>query len=279
MNDRFEVAKTILDSLVAEDQPEQILRMGYKSLVGANLYMGRYRDALDHMERGMILASYDPNRADSISAVFEHQQRGLIYLWGWDNADSADKEFRHAAEIMGQLGPDAFKSKLLKDYYSNLSIYYLMNNRLERADEIADKELAGDSDYYDRVRFFAHFKNDEYNEAQQIADTLLAKVEQGQKTLIRYYLAQGQMEHGQHDEAIATLKKLQTEIHYAGPRPIFYAPSYFLLGQVYEGKGDTRLAIESYRKFLEFWKTADEDLLLLQEAKARLAGLETASTP
>ncbi len=58
-----------------------------------------------------------------------------------------------------------------------------------------------------------------------------------------------------------------------------YVPSYFLLGQVYERKGDTRLAIANYRKFLEFWKTADKDLVLLENAKHHLTGLGPSTTP
>jgi hypothetical protein len=58
-----------------------------------------------------------------------------------------------------------------------------------------------------------------------------------------------------------------------GNRAIFYPKSIYLLGKVYEKKGDYNLARKNYTKFLEMWKNADEDLPDLINTKRRLSRL------
>jgi len=52
-----------------------------------------------------------------------------------------------------------------------------------------------------------------------------------------------------------------------------YVKSYFMMGKIYEQKGSTTKAIESYRKFLELWKDADPGLPEVEDAKLRMTAL------
>ena len=52
---------------------------------------------------------------------------------------------------------------------------------------------------------------------------------------------------------------------------------YYLLAQAYEQSGSTNRAIEKYELFLEIWKDADSEILMIQDAKKRLARLKTGS--
>ena len=56
-------------------------------------------------------------------------------------------------------------------------------------------------------------------------------------------------------------------------RALYYPKSIYLLGKIYEQKGDSNLALKSYTRFLEMWKNADEDLPALIDAKERLKNL------
>ena len=58
-----------------------------------------------------------------------------------------------------------------------------------------------------------------------------------------------------------------------GWRAAYYPKSVYLLGRIYEKKGDRTKAIENYEKLLLLWKDADKDLSDLIDAKARLAKL------
>ena len=57
-------------------------------------------------------------------------------------------------------------------------------------------------------------------------------------------------------------------------RPIQYPRSYYLLGKIYEKKGDSKLAIENYQKLLDLWKDANPDIPELIDTKNRLAKLK-----
>ena len=50
----------------------------------------------------------------------------------------------------------------------------------------------------------------------------------------------------------------------------FWPKQFYLQGLAYEGLGDERNAIESYREFLNIWSEADEDLPEIIDAKNRL---------
>jgi hypothetical protein len=51
--------------------------------------------------------------------------------------------------------------------------------------------------------------------------------------------------------------------------------SRFRLAQAYEGAGRRDDARAAYAAFVEFWKTADEDLPIMVEAKRALARLSS----
>jgi tetratricopeptide (TPR) repeat protein len=86
-----------------------------------------------------------------------------------------------------------------------------------------------------------------------------------------FHLAQCQFNAGQLDKALEYLLALQgvydTESFLM--RPIYYPKSYYLIGRIYDEKGDKELAAQNYDKFLDIWKDADEDLPDLIDAKAR----------
>ncbi|HZY09528.1 MAG TPA: tetratricopeptide repeat protein, partial [Bacteroidota bacterium] len=82
----------------------------------------------------------------------------------------------------------------------------------------------------------------------------------------------------QTDKAIEVVQRLQhtysTLFNSPWDRARTLAKSYHLLAKVHEKKGDKKLAIESYEKFLGIWKNADKDLPDYIEAKTRLAKLK-----
>jgi len=53
-----------------------------------------------------------------------------------------------------------------------------------------------------------------------------------------------------------------------------YTKSFFMLGKIYEQKGQKDKAIEHYEKFLDLWKDADPGIPEVEDARKRLAGLK-----
>ena len=96
------------------------------------------------------------------------------------------------------------------------------------------------------ARFFMHWRNGDHETAYEIAERFIDKADAGQKTIVLYSLARSQIEHGRYDAAMGTLRTLQDDLHYSGPRPFFYCPSYFLLGEsvrtyCHGGNGERRM--------------------------------------
>ena len=274
MNDEFAVARSMLDSLVTGTEDTHVKREVYGSLQGANLYMGRYREALEATDHSLVLAEADQ---DTVAVVFGHQMKGIIHLFGWNDRESAAAEFDKARALQEVADPDRFGERA-QDYWANLMAYYFLTGEPERARAIAENRLKDDAPQYDRYRFFRLWAAGDYDGAQGVVGDILVDERKYDKTPVLYYLAKSQMEHGDYEEALEIIQELQEGRHYGGARPIFYAPSYYLLGQTFEQKGDTKSAIESYEKFLVLWSEADPDLPILRDAKARLAKLTSSST-
>ena len=118
------------------------------------------------------------------------------------------------------------------------------------------------------VSAFVHRAKGEYDKA----------IRDFQKASYEYELALCYLETGQNEKAIEEVRKIQTSyaVHWfrhLAKRPAVYPKSFYLLGKIYEKKGDKQLAIESYEEFLNLWRDADEDVPELIEAKVWLAKL------
>ncbi len=279
LNDDFDSARAVLDSLVAEEQSEQLLMSAYGSLVALGLHEGRYRDALSYLERRMTLAFYTPSRADSVAAVSQYQFAGLIHAMGWNDARRGAIEFEKAALFKTALGSTALKPENLGEYFTNVGIYHAVAGPADIVPGVTEKDPGVDLRSGDRTLFFDYIERGEYPKARAIADTLLTRPDEKGKIAIRYFLAQADIASGRFDEAIAQLTSLQTDVLYGGSRSLFYVPSYFLMGRAYEGKGDIPRAIAAYTRFLGFWSDADRDLVLYKDASARLAELRSSRGP
>ena len=53
-----------------------------------------------------------------------------------------------------------------------------------------------------------------------------------------------------------------------------YAKSFYMMGKIYEQKGEKARAVENYQKFLDLWKDADPGLPEPEDAGTRLAKLK-----
>ncbi len=78
------------------------------------------------------------------------------------------------------------------------------------------------------------------------------------------------------EEAIREVGLAQA--YYGRHHSFIYPQGFYLLGKIYEKKGDSELAITNYEKFLDLWKDADKDLPDLIDAKERLAKLKSISS-
>ncbi len=92
--------------------------------------------------------------------------------------------------------------------------------------------------------------------------------------LIRDVIARAFQKKGELDKAIAEYERLITFDPESEDRILAHPVYHFRLANLYEEKGWEGKAIEHYEKFLDLWKDADPEIVEIEEARKRLAGLK-----
>jgi tetratricopeptide (TPR) repeat protein len=215
----------------------------------------------------------DLSLGDETDLTRRYAEKAFWFLHGWNDVVNAEKMINKGLE-----------SKHAKDFFFDWYLFqaYLMMGEYEKAFSVAKGPLARIFGKLDGVvnAFVYHAKRD-YNAAirefQEKArpGAIFHQAQRG------YDLARCYLETGQSERAIAAIRSIQKThpVHFArdlGDRAAIYPKTFYLLGKIYEKKGDKILVIENYEKFLTLWKDADKDLPELIEAKARLAKLRGA---
>ncbi len=150
--------------------------------------------------------------------------------------------------------------------------------KYENASSIAKSQLSKVNPLLDVVvRARVHQAKGEYEEAIRDFQTYIQRRGPVAKLVNGYNIAQCYLESGLSESAIEAIQTLQRTYIGGFTRAFFYPRGFYLLGKIYEKKGDQKLAIENYEKFLNLWKDADKDLPDLIDAKARLAKLKEMS--
>lgn len=115
----------------------------------------------------------------------------------------------------------------------------------------------------------------ECSKAEAYLDTVLNAAFDNLKIFVLYPTAECHFDVRQFDRAMVLLSQLQKFYsNNAGYRALYYPRSFYLLGKIYEKKGDKKLAVENFEKFLNLWKDADKNLPELIDAKSRLTKLK-----
>jgi len=96
-----------------------------------------------------------------------------------------------------------------------------------------------------------------------------------QRLVSWYSLAQCYLMLGQDEQGISAAQKMQKIYYnYYGNRAVLYPKSFYLLGRIHQQKGDKKLALENYERFLTLWKGADRDLPELTDAQTQVSKLK-----
>ncbi|OVE79484.1 hypothetical protein BVY01_02435 [bacterium I07] len=274
---KFDQAKTELELLVQDSQPPNAKSVGYKMLSRLNLYLGKYRAALQMKDRYLDLVKGDLKNTSEEARTYA--RRGLIWLWGWNNIQEAKKEFNKAKKLSGKI-----KSLFFWMDYFYLCLYIGEFNEAERVirDKFDTKDgeftlshISNRREYYPFPIAELHCAKQDCKNASAVVDSVYDFTPGFGKITTSFHLAECHIKQGQFEAAEKRLLKLQNIYDYGfGYRAIFYPNSFYLLGKTYEAQKDTEHAIINYEKFLDIWKDADEDLPELINAKKRLAELK-----
>jgi tetratricopeptide (TPR) repeat protein len=90
-------------------------------------------------------------------------------------------------------------------------------------------------------------------------------------------LAQGYLMSHDLEQAIQKYEELVSEKSLGWEAQECWIQAHYLLGKIFEEKGDVEKAIQYFQRFFDIWKDADPDIPILIEAKKRLAKLKGAT--
>jgi len=252
----YEKAKREFEKLIQAPRPLSDQRIGYRGLGWHYAYLGKYPETIKRIDK---VIEIDLNWGDKTNLASGYAEKAFWFLVGWNDVENAKSTIEKGLQLKNDAG-DLF--------YWYLFQAYLKLGEYEKALPIAKTQISYFAFQDEVVNAFIHRDKGEYE----------AAIKGFQKASRRYDLALCYLETGQYEKAIEAVRKMQGTyaVHFArdlGERPEVYPKSFYLLGKIYEKMGDKKNAIESYKKLLNLWKDADEDLPELIDAKARLAKL------
>jgi len=255
--EKYDQAEKELRSLIRDDKPVRARLLGYMILSNFYNYLGKYRESQKAYD---YIIDYYWQQKDTSLACYYQMSKGFRLYEGWYKVESAIREvsktFPHQNNIDYIL------------YWTGLSVYHVVTNDFDLAKRIA-KTISLDW-WYSAVLTLIHNKKEECLDSAALLDSIMHKCPSGIKLFLVYQLAECQFKQEEYDQAIQSLTHLQKiKDTTMGFRATYLPKSYFILGKIYEQKGERTLALEHYAKFLDMWKNADQDLPELIDAKLR----------
>jgi tetratricopeptide (TPR) repeat protein len=266
LQEKYEKAEAALRTLMEASQPAEAQRSGHASFAILNLYRGKYREVLRYSDE-RIQATWQTK--DTSWAAIQHFEKANLFIWGWNDIK------RTAAEVKKPL---ALKDKIISPFFRmRVAGFYVFTGEYALADSIGRliSKTPSLEWFHPYIIAVSQSLKQECDKAQLVANyPILRGGYRHLRIFLLYLLAKCQFEKGEFDQAVESLRPIRTiYANYMGYRAVFYPKSFYLLGRIYDSKGDRKLAIENYEKLVNLWKDADQDLPELMDAKVRLAKL------
>ena len=261
-------AESELQPLIRENQPLQTRRFGVARLASLTLYSGKYQESMSYLDKtiafyGQLHDTAGVARTILTKALRLVQQRndlnGALRI--------AEKTFPWQSRIQDI------------NYWALLAELYVFRKDVPAAEAIFTTRVSSFKWVDAFYRTLIYNTNHECSKAEVCLDTVLNSISTDLNIFLLYPTAECQFEASQFDKAVNLVTRLQrVNNNERGYRSFYYPRSFMLLGKIYEKKGDRKLAIENFEKFLNLWKDADKDLPDLIDAKARLTKLKAVAS-
>ena len=131
--------------------------------------------------------------------------------------------------------------------------------------------------YHDQLMGLLELERKKYPQAMKYFDSALALESYGPLNKNANFLDSLALAHyqaGNPDKAAETYNRIAALTTGRLENGDVYAKSFYMIGKIYEQKGEKARAIENYQKFLSLWKEAEPGLPELVDASTRLSALK-----
>jgi len=259
--EEYAKAEAELKKLVEKKQPFYVRSYGYDELSIFYHYQGKYRKALQTIDKRIELLKQDGN---TLQVAIEQIFRGFNFIYGWNNPEKAWKEVEKTIPAQDKITSNYF--------WGSVNLVQVYHGDYTEAVSLAKSLKPKWWQQIIQSLIFSLKRNE--IKAEIFADSVMQTGDGYPMMFVLYPLAECHYEKGQFNKALESLNRLQNIYNSVWIRGIYYPKSFYLMGKIYEKKGDTKLALKNYEKFLNLWKDADEDLPDLIDAKARYAKIK-----
>ncbi len=271
---RIDDARNAFEKMVKAPDAMRQAR-GRRSMAFLEMYRGRYREALAHLEGAIRLNEGNNFALSAFRDLFirvraslalgsrEAAARDLAAVNGWMAKLSLGPEWLSGVVAvragLGELGEArrliAIMEKAVGNTFTDTSV---------------SRNLSNDEGHLNLARAEVELAMGRAAQAVTLVETAAARL--GAKDVLdetaRALLAAGRLE-----EAAAALKQLVDAAPFGYEQQLDAAAAHVTLGGIYERLGREADARGVYEKIVTQWKDGDADLVLLRQARARLKAM------
>jgi tetratricopeptide (TPR) repeat protein len=261
--DQYAKAEIEIRKASAFRSPEGRVSAG-QYLASLCTYSGRYREAIRLSESGIRAAIH---AGDTTAWAMRVMLRGWTFWAGWNDLDRAWLEVQKTFPLQNSIN--------FSVYWGHLASLYAMRGEHDLAADLLVRKVRTNDPLRGYFQTLVYAET-ECSKAEASFDRVRAALPPFSRVWAYYKLGRCQFAQGELDKAVNSLTAIHSILdNTVGIRAFFYPKTFYLLGRIYERKGDIPAAIRNYEKLLTLWKEGDKDLFELTDAKARLLWLRS----
>ena len=241
----------------------------YDYRAGANLYLGRYQEAMEDYRH---LIEYTMNPPPGIKPPLD------AYMFRLARGHIQDVRRDYQAAVSEFKEATVLRPTVLR-IYRDLGATYARMGKIGKAQAVADtilKRLHGRPNrYYHHVAGHIALAKIDYQTAIRHFEGLCSE---NKLIFYCYPIVKTRALSGDVHAAIDELEDMlvwgRATMDYGSYSPLIYPYALYTLGTLYEQTGETTRAIQTYEQLLGIWKDADEDIPELIDARTRYERLK-----
>jgi tetratricopeptide (TPR) repeat protein len=246
--------------------PDDQRALGYRSLGLLNMYVGRYREAQEHLRQAVLI--------QEALGYGLSEFRSRLYLASALSAHGAEEAVREElarARVLAE--PESVEPNWLQyvgKHHARLGMIEETEHFLANAITRMNEDSPGDRAAVAHLRGELALAQGRTEEALRHLQTAYALTESSYAlaSLAYAHYVAGDLETAE-EEYLTLIFRL--DIGWEAQEP--WAQAHYRLGNIYQQLGDTGNALKYYRALQEIWRDGDDDLLLLAEARRRIEEL------
>jgi tetratricopeptide (TPR) repeat protein len=270
---RIDDAAAVFAKMIAE--PRRKAR-GLRSLALLEMYRGRYRGAIEHLREAVLI-----NRSNRAS-VSEFRDRLFLArafaAKGQASASAAELASAERLIVPSSLGPEwvgmlaTLRARAGRVAEARSLLATMSKTSLDAtAGSSANRDASRDERHLLRVRGEIALAEGRPDDAAQQFEA--ARVLETQDVAVLESLSAALVAAGRLEEAITRAEALIAARPFGGESQESWLRAHVTLGEMYERAGRADAARRSYEQLVALWKDGDADLVVLAQARSRLAKL------